>query len=44
MNTLRAVFWGSKVLIGEALSKAFFVSASGALARWLIDLMIPDLY
>ncbi len=44
MNTLRAVFWGSKVLIGEALSKAFFVSGSGALARWLIDLMIPDLY
>ena len=44
MNTLRAVFWGSKVLIGETLSKALFVSGSAALARWLIDLMIPDLY
>lgn len=44
MDTLRAVFWGSKVLIGETLSKALFVSGSAALARWLIDLMIPDLY
>ena len=44
MNTLRAVFWGSKVLIGETLSRALFVSGSAALARWLIDLMIPDLY
>lgn len=44
MNTLRAVFWGSKVLIGETLSKALFVSGSAALARWLIDLIIPDLY
>ncbi len=44
MNILRAVFWGSKVLIGETLSKAVFVSGSAALARWLIDLMIPDLY
>ena len=44
MNTLRAVFWSSKVLIGETLSKALFVSGSAALARWLIDLMIPDLY
>ena len=44
MNTLRAVFWVSKVLIGETLSKALFVSGSAALARWLIDLMIPDLY
>ena len=44
MNTMRAVVWGSKVLIGETLSKALFVSGSAALARWLIDLMIPDLY
>lgn len=44
MNMLRAVFWGSKVLIGETLSKALFVSGSATLARWIIDLMIPDLY
>ena len=43
MNTLRAVFWNSKVLIGETLSKALFVSGSAALARWTIDLIIPDL-
>ncbi len=44
MNSLRAMFWGAKVLIGETLSRAIFVSGSAALARWLIDLMIPDLY
>lgn len=44
MNTLRAVFWGSKLLIGETLSRALFVSGTSALARLLIDLIIPDLY
>ena len=44
MNTMRAIVCGSKVLIGETLSKALFVSGSAALARWLIDLMIPNLY
>ena len=44
MNTIRAIFWGSKALIGETLSKALFVSGSAAIARWLIDLMIPDLH
>ena len=44
MNTIRAIFWCSKALIGETLSKALFVSGSAAIARWLIDLMIPDLH
>ena len=44
MNTMRAVVWASKLLIGETLSRALFVSGSAALARALIDLMILDLY
>ena len=44
MNTLRAVFWASKLLIGETLSRALFVSGTSALARLLIDLIIPALY
>ena len=44
MNSLRAFVWGSKVLIGETLAKAALVSGTSALARLLIDLIIPDLY
>jgi len=44
INSLRAFVWGSKVLIGETLSKAVLVSGTSALARKLIDLIIPDLY
>ena len=44
MNSLRALFLGSKILIGETLSRALFVSCPAALVRWLIDLIIPDLY
>ena len=44
MNSLRAFVWGAKVLIGETLAKATLVSGVSALARLLIDLIIPDLY
>lgn len=44
MNALRAFVLGSKVLIGETLSKAVLVSGTSALARLLIDLLIPDIY
>ena len=44
MNALRTIFWGSKALIGETLSRALFVSGSTALSRWLIDLIILDLH
>ncbi len=43
MNILRAVFWASKIVIGETLSKAIFVSGTAAVARWIIDLLIPNL-
>lgn len=42
MNVLRAVFLGSKVLIGETLSKTVFVSGLGGLVRLIIDTLIPE--
>ena len=44
MTLLRSIAWGSKVLIGETLSKAILVSGSSALARLLIDQLIPEFY
>ena len=44
MNLLRSIAWGSKVLIGETLSKDILVSGSSALARLLIDQLIPEFY
>ena len=44
MNALRSVVWGSKLLIGESLSRTVFVSGLSMLARRMIDLMIPDVF
>jgi len=44
MNLLRSIVWGSKVLIGEMLSKTILVSGTSAIIRLIIDLLIPKFY